>query len=616
MLNYYSLWKYLMLIVVLFIGLLYSLPNLYGEDPAIQITGVKGIAANEHILNKISNILKKNKIESKSITLKNGVILIRFNNFDFQLYAREVLIASLKKQYIVALNLAPATPYWLRVLGAEPIKLGLDLRGGIHFLMNVDMKTVLSKLQEQNIDRLRSDLREKRISYLSIKKIDNYGIKITFHDNSKLSQIKSYLISRYQDLLFTTTNSKKILTVIITDKHIREVRNYAVLQNINIIRNRINQLGVTEALVQQEGSDRIVVELPGIQDTAQAKEILGATATLEFRLVNTDIDNSAIYRGHIPSNSEIKYTRDGEPVVLYKRVILTGNHIIDSISGSDEIGNSEVNINLDSTGGFIMSNFTRNNQDKLMATLFIEYKDSGQKDINHHTIFTKDEKIINIARISSHFSSKFRIIGINNKIEARQLSLLLRAGALIAPIQIIEERIIGPTLGLLNIKQGIKASLAALLASILFMVIYYRKFGLIASSALLVNLILIIAAMSLLPSITLTMPGIAGIVLTLAVAVDANVLINERIKEELKNGRSVQQAINEGYKGAFSSILDANLTTVIIVIILYMIGIGPIKSFAITTAIGIITSMFTSIIGTRAIVNLLYGNKHIKKLSI
>ncbi|MGP1939532.1 MAG: protein translocase subunit SecD [Arsenophonus sp. ET-DL9-MAG3] len=615
MLNHYPLWKYLMLIAALFIGLLYSLPNLYGEDPAIQITGVRGIAANEHILNNISDILKKKKIESKSITLKNGVILIRFNNFDSQLYAREVLVDSLEKKYIIALNLAPVTPYWLRALGGEPMKLGLDLRGGVHFLMNVDMKTVLSKLQERNIDRLRSDLREKRISYLNIKKIDNYGIKINFHHNSDLSQIKSYLIPRYQDLLFTS-NSKKILTVIITDKYIRKAHNYAVLQNINIIRNRINQLGVTEALVQQEGTDHIVVELPGIQDTARAKEILGATATLEFRLVNTDIDNSAIYRGHIPGNSEIKYTRDGEPVVLYKHVILTGDHITDSISGSDEIGNSEVSINLDSTGGFIMSNFTRNNQDKLMATLFIEYKDSGQKDINHRTIFIKDEKVINVARISSHFSNKFRIIGINNQIEARQLSLLLRAGTLIAPIQIIEERMIGPTLGSLNIKQGIKASLAGLLTSVLFMVIYYRKFGLIASSALLANLILIVGIMSLLPNVTLTMSGIAGIVLTLAVAVDANVLINERIKEELKNGRAIQQAIHEGYKGAFSSILDANLTTVIIAIILYVVGVGSIKGFAITTIIGIVTSMFTSIIGTRAIVNLLYGNKRIKKLSI
>ncbi|MGP1953114.1 MAG: protein translocase subunit SecD [Arsenophonus sp. ET-KM2-MAG3] len=615
MLNHYPLWKYLMLIAALFIGLLYSLPNLYGEDPAIQITGVRGIAANEHILNNISDILKKKKIESKSITLKNGVILIRFNNFDSQLYAREVLVDSLEKKYIIALNLTPVTPYWLRALGGEPMKLGLDLRGGVHFLMNVDMKTVLSKLQERNIDRLRSDLREKRISYLNIKKIDNYGIKINFHHNSDLSQIKSYLIPRYQDLLFTS-NSKKILTVIITDKYIRKAHNYAVLQNINIIRNRINQLGVTEALVQQEGTDHIVVELPGIQDTARAKEILGATATLEFRLVNTDIDNSAIYRGHIPGNSEIKYTRDGEPVVLYKHVILTGDHITDSISGSDEIGNSEVSINLDSTGGFIMSNFTRNNQDKLMATLFIEYKDSGQKDINHRTIFIKDEKVINVARISSHFSNKFRIIGINNQIEARQLSLLLRAGTLIAPIQIIEERMIGPTLGSLNIKQGIKASLAGLLTSVLFMVIYYRKFGLIASSALLANLILIVGIMSLLPNVTLTMSGIAGIVLTLAVAVDANVLINERIKEELKNGRAIQQAIHEGYKGAFSSILDANLTTVIIAIILYVVGVGSIKGFAITTIIGIVTSMFTSIIGTRAIVNLLYGNKRIKKLSI
>ncbi|WGO84123.1 protein translocase subunit SecD [Arsenophonus apicola] len=615
MLNRYPLWKYLMLIAALLIGLLYALPNLYGEDPAVQITGVRGTAANEQTVDQVRNILKKEKIESKSIALENGVILARFDNPDVQLHARESLVAGLGEQYIVALNLAPATPHWLRALGGEPMKLGLDLRGGVHFLMEVDMETALGKLQEQNMDGLRSDLREKGIPYSTIRKIDNYGVEIRFRDDSDRSQAESYLTPRYRDLVFTTGNNN-ILTAVMTDERIREARNYAVSQNINIIRNRVNQLGVAEPLVQRQGADRIVVELPGIQDTARAKEILGATATLEFRLVNVGIDSSAIQRGHIPGDSEIKYTRDGEPVVLYKRVILTGDHITDSTSDMDEMGSPQVSIGLDSVGGSIMSDFTRDNQDKLMATLFVEYKDSGRKDANGRAILVKDEKVINVARISARFGSKFRITGISNPTEARQLSLLLRAGALIAPIQIVEERTIGPTLGLQNIEQGMKASLAGLLASVLFMVIYYRKFGLIASSALLANLILIMGIMSLLPGATLTMPGIAGIVLTLAVAVDANVLINERIKEELKNGRSIQQAIHEGYKGAFSSILDANLTTVITATILYAVGTGSIKGFAITTAIGIATSMFTAIIGTRAIVNLLYGGKRIKKLSI
>ncbi|HGJ5868613.1 protein translocase subunit SecD [Arsenophonus nasoniae] len=615
MLNRYPLWKYLMLIAALLIGLLYALPNLYGEDPAVQITGVRGTAANEQTMDQVRNILKKEKIESKSIVLENGVILARFDNPDVQLHARETLVAGLGEQYIVALNLAPATPHWLRALGGEPMKLGLDLRGGVHFLMEVDIETALSKLQEQNMDGLRSDLREKGIPYSTIRKIDNYGVEIRFRDDNDRSQAESYLTPRYRDLVFTTGNNN-ILTAVMTDERIREARNYAVSQNINIIRNRVNQLGVAEPLVQRQGASRIVVELPGIQDTARAKEILGATATLEFRLVNVGIDSSAIQRGHIPGDSEIKYTRDGEPVVLYKRVILTGDHITDSTSDLDEMGSPQVSIGLDSVGGSIMSDFTRDNQDKLMATLFVEYKESGRKDANGRAILVKDEKVINVARISARFGSKFRITGISNPTEARQLSLLLRAGALIAPIQIVEERTIGPTLGLQNIEQGMKASLAGLLASVLFMIIYYRKFGLIASSALLANLILIMGIMSLLPGATLTMPGIAGIVLTLAVAVDANVLINERIKEELKNGRSIQQAIHEGYKGAFSSILDANLTTVITATILYAVGTGSIKGFAITTAIGIATSMFTAIVGTRAIVNLLYGGKRIKKLSI
>ncbi|MGP1929665.1 MAG: protein translocase subunit SecD [Arsenophonus sp. ER-BJ3-MAG3] len=615
MINYYPLWKYLTLIVSLLIGLLYALPNLYGEDPAIQITGVYGTVANEYILNHVHNILKKDKIKSKSILLKDGVIFIRFSNPDIQFNARESLLRDLGREYIIALSLMPATPYWLRILGGEPMKLGLDLRGGVHFLIDIDMKPVLNKLQEQNIDKLRIDLREKKIEYSTIRKIDNYGFKIYLNDNNNFSKVKSYLISNYRNFDFSSSDNN-ILIITMTDKYIRGVRNNAILKNINIIRNRINQLGITEALVQQQGNDRIVVELPGIQDTARAKEILGATATLEFRLVNTDIDNSAIQLNHIPGDSEIKYTRDGKPIALYKHVVIMGDHITDSLSSFDEIGRPEVNITLDSEGGFIMSNFTRNNQNKLMATLFIEYKDSGQKDAEHHTILIKDEKIINIARISSHFSNKFRITGMSNQIEARQLSLLLRAGTLIVPIQIIEERTIGPTLGLLNIEQGMKASLSGLLASVLFMVIYYRKFGFIASSALLANLILIVGVMSLLPGVTLTMPGIAGIVLTLAVAVDANVLINERIKEELRNGRSIQYAINEGYSGALSSILDANLTTVITAIILYTLGTGPIKGFAITTVIGVVTSIFTSIIGTRAIVNLLYGGKHIKNLSI
>ncbi|MEA9390776.1 protein translocase subunit SecD [Acerihabitans sp. TG2] len=615
MLNRYPLWKYIMLILALLVGLLYALPNIYGEDPAVQITGVRGAAASETTLDQIRNVLNEQHITTKSIALEKGVILARFANPDVQLRAREALLAALGDNYVVALNLAPATPPWLAMLGAEPMKLGLDLRGGVHFLMEVDMSTALSKLQEQTMDTLRTDLREKGIPYATVRKTDNYGTEIGFRDTAARDQAMSYLSPRHRDLVLSAVGDTG-LRAMISDTRLREAREYAVQQNITILRNRVNQLGVAEPLVQRQGADRIVVELPGIQDTARAKEILGATATLEFRLVNTSVDADAAASGRVPGDSEVKYTREGKPVVLYKRVILTGDHITDSTSSTDEYNRPQVNISLDSTGGTNMSNFTKDNIGKPMATLFVEYKDSGKKDANGRAILVKKEDVINVATIQSRLGNSFRITGIDNPNEARQLSLLLRAGALIAPIQIVEERTIGPTLGMQNINQGLQACLWGLVASIVFMVVWYKKFGLIATTALVANLVMIVGIMSLLPGATLTMPGIAGIVLTLAVAVDANVLINERIKEELKNGRTVQQAIHEGYRGAFSSIVDANVTTLITAIILYAVGTGSIKGFAITTAIGVATSMFTAIVGTRAIVNLLYGGKRISKLSI
>lgn len=604
-----------MLVAVLIVGLLYALPNLYGEDPAVQITGARGVAASEQTLIQVQNTLQKEKISAKSVALEEGAILARFDSTDTQLRAREALMSTMGDQFVVALNLAPATPRWLTAISAEPMKLGLDLRGGVHFLMEVDMDTALSKLQEQNMDSLRSDLREKGLSWTNVRKGDNYGVTIQFRDSDIRDAAVSYLTARHRDMVVSSEGDNS-LRAVMSDERLREAREYAVQQNINILRNRVNQLGVAEPLVQRQGADRIVVELPGIQDTARAKEILGATATLEFRLVNSNVDRTAAAAGRIPGDSEVKMTREGQPVVLYKRVILTGDHITDSTSGVDQYNMPQVNISLDSSGGNIMSNFTKDNIHKPMATLFVEYKDSGKKDANGRSILMKQEEVINVATIQARLGQNFVITGIDNPNEARQLSLLLRAGALIAPIQIVEERTIGPTLGMQNITQGLEACLAGLAVSILFMILFYKKFGLIATTALLANLVLIVGIMSLLPGATLTMPGIAGIVLTLAVAVDANVLINERIKEELSNGRSVQQAIDEGYRGAFSSIFDANVTTLIKVIILYAVGTGAIKGFAITTGIGVATSMFTAIVGTRAIVNLLYGGKRINKLSI
>lgn len=604
-----------MLVLALVIGLLYALPNFYGEDLAVQITGTMGSVANQSTLIQVQNILEQRHITSKSVTLKNGVILARFFRPDVQLRASEVLMHALGENYVVALNLAPATPAWLTLVGAKPMKLGLDLRGGMHFLIAVDMDTALRNLQDQTIDALRSDLQKKGIPYETVYKIDNYGSEIRFYDATTRDQAISWLSAHHRDLVITKVKNNA-LQVIPTDGHLREAREYAVQQNIIILRNRVNQLGVAEPLVQRQGADRIVVELPGIQDTVRAKDILGATATLEFRIVNNAVNQTDAASGHVPGNSEVKATYDNQLVVLYKRVILTGDHITDSTYSVDEYNRPQVNISLDRVGGDTMFNFTKDNIGKLMATLFVEYKDSGKKDANGCAIFEKQEKVINIATIQSRLGNSFRITGINNPNKARQLSLLLRAGALIAPIKIVEERTIGPTLGLQNIAQGLEACLWGLIASITFMVVWYRKFGIIATTALIVNLVLIIGIMSMLPGVTLTMSGIAGIVLTLAIAVDANVLINERIKEELRNGRTVQKAISEGYRGAFSSIVDANVTTLITTIILYAVGTGSIKGFAVTTAIGIATSMFTAIIGTRAIVNLLYGGKRNDKLSI
>ena len=617
MLNRYPLWKYIVLIFVVIIGCIYALPNLYGEDPVIEVTSIKNTSINKTELDKIITILKHNKIPNKSILLKNNFITIHFINTEIQLQAYEAIIKEFnKKNYIVKLNLESSTPNWMNVLGAKPMKLGLDLRGGVHFLMEIDMDSILNELREHNTDIIKNDLHKNNIFFAEIKKIKNYGIKFIFNNTLTRDHAFKVLNSlHYQNTLISSIGVNS-LDINITNSHIKKLKENAIKQNIVILRNRVNQLGVSEPLVQTNGSDKIVVELPGIQNTSHAKEILGATAVLEFRLVNTDINQDAITKGNIPNNSEMKMMRNGKKVILYKKVILTGNHIIDSTCTRDEYNQPQVNISLDNFGGKIFSDFSKNNIGKLMATLFVDYRKSEKKDIHGHFILIKHEEVINIASIKSRINDKFRITGIDKFNEAEQLSLLLRAGALVAPIQIVAEQTIGPSMGQENITKGLIACFFSLCVSILFMLLFYKKFGLIASIALLVNLILIIAVMSLLPGATLTMPGIAGIVLTVAVAIDANILINERIKEELRNGFSIQRAINQGYNKAFSSIIDANITTLIKVSILYIVATGSIKGFAITTAIGIMTSMFTAIIGTRAIVNIVYASKRIKKLSI
>ncbi|STO37305.1 preprotein translocase subunit SecD [Gallibacterium anatis] len=603
-----------MVIFVVVIGILYALPNLYGEDPAVQVSGTRGQLATEQTLSDVRQVLEQNKLPIKSIALENGSILAKFTSTDEQLLAKDKILEKLGDNYSVALNLAPATPTWLTDIGAGPMKLGLDLRGGVRFLMEVDLKSVLAKQQEQLQDSLRTELRKEKFVYKAIQSGENYSTVITLADNISPSDVVRVLKRKHAN--WDVVSNGQNVTLTLSENELTHLRKSAVEQNITILRKRVNELGVAEPVVQQQGADRIVVELPGVQDTARAKEILGATATLEFRMVNQTANLAAAENGMVPSDSELQHDRNGTPVVVYRKTILGGEHITDANSGNDEYGRPQVNISLDSEGGNMMSEATKTAIGKPMATVYSEYKDSGKKDENGKAILTKHEEVINVATIQSRLGNTFRITGINSPAEAQNLSVLLRSGALIAPIQIVEERTIGPSLGAQNIEQGMQASFWGLLIVVLFMALYYRKFGLIANLALVANIVILVGLMSLIPGATLSMPGIAGIVLSVGMSVDANVLIFERIKEELRNGRSVQQAINEGYSGAFSSIFDANLTTILTAVILYAVGSGPVKGFAITLSLGVAISMFTAITGTRAVVNFLYGGKRISKLSI
>jgi preprotein translocase subunit SecD len=619
-LNKYPMWKYLLLLFIVFISLLYAAPNLYGEDPAVQISATRGAKVELSTLGKVEDILKQSNIIPKSAVLENDQLLIRLTSSEDQLLARETIIEKLEGNFVTALNLAPSTPAWLEAIGAGPLKLGLDLRGGVYFLMEVDMDEAVSKAQEQMVQDLRDDLRIEKIRFRGIAKANSQtGVLLTFTEQVILDSAIDYLKPNNPGYQFSESvdNGRYILSIEMTDQKLQSSKEYALQQNLTILRNRVNELGVAEPLVQRQGTDRIVVQLPGIQDTARAKEILGATATLEFHAVDSETNIDDALAGRLPSSSAVYKERNGRPVVVKKQIILTGNHIVDAQSSNDEMGRPQVSISLDSQGGSMMSRFTKNNIGEPMATLFIEYLPTGKKKPNGKAVIEKREEVANVATIQAQLGRSFRITGLDNAAEAHNLALLLRAGALVAPIQIVQERTIGPSLGQQNIDNGIKAMVYGMLAVVLFMFVYYRKFGVIANTALLFNIVMIIGFMSMIPGATLTLPGIAGIVLTVGMAVDANVLIFERIREELAAGKSIQQAIHEGYSNAFSTIADANITTFITALILFAVGTGPIKGFAVTLAIGIATSMFTSIFGTRAIVNAVWGGRNdIKKLSI
>lgn len=615
MLNRFPLWKNLMIIIIVLIGGLYALPNLYGEDPSVQISGTRGQEVNTETLSQVEHALASANISPKSTLLENNAILVRLNSDEQQLPAKEKIAEVLGDKYSVALNLAPATPSWLTDVGGSPMKRGLDLRGGVRFLMEVDMNTALQKQQDSLQDSLRGEFRREKLQYKSMKKGENFAVEIEFTDKDNADKAVRY-IKRNHSTLQALPVSENTVNFLLSDQGLAEARDKAIEQNLSILRKRVEELGVSEPTIQRQGADRIVVELPGIQDTARAKELLGATATLEFRLVNDSVAPDAVARGIIPANSEVKYNQHGDPVVLLRSPKLGGEHIIDAKAEKGEGGLPQVSITLDSEGGNQMSEITKTFYKKGMATLYREFKDSGRRDENGKVILEKHEEIISVATIQARFSNRFQVSGSMSQAEAQNFAVLLRSGALIAPIVIIEERTIGASLGADNVEKGMTAGMYGLILTIFFCLVYYKVFGVFASLALTVNMVLTIGLMSLIGA-TLTMPGIAGIVLAVGMSVDANVLIYERIKEELRNGRSVQQAIYEGYSGAFTSIFDSNLTTVLTALVLYAVGTGPVKGFAITLALGVMISMFTAITGTRMLVNWVYGgNKRVKKLWI
>ena len=623
---HYPAWKYILIAVVLFISGIYALPNLYPDEPAVQITGASaGTQLTQDVLTQAEGLLTQAGLNHHNGRFENNSALLRLSNAEDQLKAQEVLRRDLGEQYVVALNLAQTTPEWLRNLGAAPMKLGLDLRGGVRFVLEVDMAKALEQRLATASQDVRRTLRGEQIPGQSLRITDN-GMVLTFVNTDDRGRAQSVLQNQvgadFALRPFADTEGAA-LELTYTDAKIQEINEYAVGQNLTTLRNRINELGVAEALVQSQGTNRIVVELPGVQDTAEAKRVLGRTANLEFRMVSEQDMN---YAGGIPPAGTEAFafgSLDGQPMLLERQAIITGERVQGAQSGLDENGRPQVNITLDTAGGRLMQNATRTAVGKQMAVLFIENKQkvSFQEDsatgelVEVRTPYT-ESRIINRATIQAVLGSSFVITGLDSDAEAGELALLLRSGALAAPMYFVEERTIGPSLGQDNIDKGLFSTQVGYLLVFLWMIVFYRAFGVIANIALAFNVIIMVAIMSILGS-SLTLPGIAGIVLTIGMAVDANVLIFERIREEFANGARAKSAIVSGFDRAFSSIFDANITTLLIAFILFAIGTGPIKGFAITLAIGIISSLFTAILVTRAMIQIWYGyRKNLTKLSI
>ena len=613
--NSFPLWKNLFIVLVLGLGLLYALPNIYGDDPSVQISSTRSTQLNEDQRDLIEKTLSAQGITAKAIEFSGDRILVRLENLDDQIKAADYLKVALGRGFTTALNLAPATPAWLRAIAAEPMYLGLDLRGGVHFLLEVDMDAAVKQAEERYVGDIRGALRAEKIRYASIAKVNDF-VQVKLKSEVDAANAKAVLGTEFRNLKLSDGKELFVIEARISIDEKTQIKKFALAQNMTTLRNRVNELGVAEPIIQQQGDARIVVQLPGVQDTTRAKEILGATASLEFRMVDVKHDVQLAAKGKQTIGSRLYHERNGQPILLKRQIIVTGDQIVDASSGLDQNNSAAVYITLDGIGAKKMGRTTRDNIGKPMAVVFIENKVETRiangKKVRHKE---KLEEVINVATIQGVFSKRFQITGLDSTTEARNLALLLRAGALAAPIEIVEERTVGPSLGQDNIDQGTLSVMVGFALVLVFMAFYYKVFGLVANVALAFNLIIIVALLSMIQA-TLTLPGIAGIVLTVGMAVDANVLIFERIREDLRNGNSPQASIYAGYEKAFGTIFDANITTLLVALVLFGFGTGPIKGFAVTLSLGIMTSMFTAIMGTRMMINLIYGKQRVERLSL
>ena len=613
----YASWKYLALIVAIVFGLLYAAPNLYGDDPSVQISRESGDPLSQDFGEQVQKALTEGGLTPISSGIEETQWVVRFDSTETQLKAADALKRELGRGYVVALNLANKTPDWLRAIGAKPMNLGLDLRGGVHFLLEVDLDEVRQKAVDRIVTEVPALLRKEGIRYTGRRQTPEAGV-LEFAEAARLAEARTAISKDFPEYqLSSPPDAPLVLEVRLSEAEIKRIVDFAVQQNLTTLRNRVNQLGVAEPLVQRQGANRIVVQLPGVQDTTRVKDLLGATATLEYRAVDEGDAASAAATGVVPAGTELFYTRDDRrPVLLKREIIAGGDNLVDASATVDENGGPAVSVTLDGAGAKRMFAFTEKNLNKPMAVLFKErevitnFNAKGEPIREHREI----EEIISIASIRGVFGKRFQTTGLESK-EAHDLALLLKAGALAAPVEIVEERTVGPSLGADNIRQGFQAAMLGLGLVILFMAFYYRVFGLFAVGALLLNLVLVVAVLSVLQA-TLTMPGIVGIVLHMGIAVDANVLIYERIREELRNGAKPHAAIEAGYDRAFLTIADANFTSLVATIVLFALGEGPIKGFAITLTIGIITSQFTAIVGSRALAQLVFAKRPLKEVPI